>query len=200
VPEFAAHFANNVFVFENEANLKAFLKSPRNFLSSAPSMPADYRILILGPRGAGVRTQARLLNQKYGWRLVDFNLIVRNKLQEILALPIKPPNNITTVGPCMICLSQEELQEIKDGKPFPAWKFLPWVLEFLGVPLMVKPPEVKVVVEPNPDEMNDEEKKAYEKLKIKKAEEKKKKDKEEADAKAAKEDRARRRAEALENG
>jgi hypothetical protein len=49
----------------------------------------------------------------------------------------------------MICLSSEELQEIKEGKPFPAWKFLPWIMEYLGVPLMVKPPEKKVHVEPD---------------------------------------------------
>ena len=65
---------------------------------------------------------------------------------------------------------------------------------------MIKPKEVKVVVEPNPDEMNEEEKKAYEKELKKKAEEKKKKDKEEAEAKAAKEERAKKRAEAIEAG
>lgn len=73
-------------------------------------------------------------------------------------------------------------------------------MEFLGVPLMIKPPEVKVIVEPNVEEMNEEEKKAYEKELKKKAEEKKKKDKEEADAKTAKDERAKRRAEAIEAG
>jgi hypothetical protein len=117
-----------------------------------------------------------------------------------MALPIKPPNNLTNIGPCMVCLSAEELQEIKDGKPFPAWKFLPWIMEHLGVPLMIKPPQVKEVVEPNIEEMTEDEKKAYEKEQKKKAEEKKKKDKEEADAKAAKDERAKKRAEALEAG
>jgi hypothetical protein len=37
----------------------------------------------------------------------------------------------------MIGLSAEELAEIKEGKPFAAWKFLPWVLEYLGVPLAI---------------------------------------------------------------
>lgn len=65
---------------------------------------------------------------------------------------------------------------------------------------MVKPPEIKQIVEPNVEEMTEDEKKAYEKEQKKKAEEKKKKDKEEADAKAAKEERARKRAEAIEAG
>lgn len=68
------------------------------------------------------------------------------------------------------------------------------------MPLMVKPAKVKVTVEPNIEEMNEEEKKAYEKETKKKAEEKKKKDKEEAEAKAAKDERAKKRAEAIENG
>ncbi len=155
---------------------------------------------MLGPNGAGVPEQAQLLEQQYGWRLVDFQLIVRRKLADILSLSIKPPNNITDIGPCMICMSNEELQEIKDGKPFAAWKFLPWVMEYLGVPLAIQPKVEQVIVEPNPDEMNEEEKKAYEKEQKKKVEEKKKKDKEEDEARKAKEDRARRRAEALEAG
>jgi hypothetical protein len=163
-------------------------------------MPADFRVLMIGPTGAGIRSQTQALHDHYGWRIVDFNKIVREKLAQILSLPIKPPNNLTTVGPCMVCLSAEELQEIKDGKPFAAWKFLPWILEHLGVPLMVKPKELKTIVEPNVDEMTEDEKKAYEKEQKKKAEEKKKKEKEEADAKAAKEERAKKRAEAIEAG
>ena len=48
--------------------------------------------------------------------------------------------------------------------------------------------------------MNEEEKKVHEKELKKKVEEKKKKDKEEAEIKAAKDDRARRRAEHIERG
>lgn len=50
-------------------------------------------------------------------------------------MPLKLPNNITNEGPCMICLSEAELNDIKEGKPFPSWKFLPWIMEFLGIPL-----------------------------------------------------------------
>lgn len=161
--DFAAHYANNVFVFENEDNMKAFVAEPRKYLASAPAMPYDYRILMHGPKGSGVHSQAKKLNEHYGWRVVDFNQIVRNKLAEILALPQKPPNNLRTDGPCMVCLSNEELQEIKDGKPFAAWKFLPWVMEFLGVPLDVKPVVHKEEVAPNLEEMTPEQIKAYEK-------------------------------------
>ena len=115
-----------------------------------------------------------------------------------MALPIKPPNNLSTEGPCMVCLSAYELQEIKDGKPFPAWKFLPWIMEFLGVPLMIKPPEVKTDDEPNVDEMTDDQKKAHEKEQKKKAEEEKKRQKAQAEAEAAKAERAKRRQELLE--
>ncbi len=34
LPEFAAHYANNVFVFSSEENLKAFAKEPRFYLNS----------------------------------------------------------------------------------------------------------------------------------------------------------------------
>ena len=47
-----------------------------------------------------------------------------------------------------IGLSQNEIDEIKIGKPFPAWKFIPWVLDVLGHELMKKPP---------PPELTDEE-------------------------------------------
>lgn len=39
LPEFAAHYANNVFVFNSEENLKAFVKEPRVYLGDQPQMP-----------------------------------------------------------------------------------------------------------------------------------------------------------------
>lgn len=101
----------------------------------------------------------------------------------------------------MICMSEHELAEIKEGKMLAAWKFLPWVLEYLGVPLMQRPARpVEPVVEPNPEEMDVEERKAYEKELKKKTDEKKRKDKEEEDLRKAKEERNRKRQEALEEG
>ena len=52
----------------------------------------------------------------------------------------------------MICLSEAELNEIKEGKPFPSWKFLPWIMEFLGTPLCIKDPPP-----PEEDSVTDEE-------------------------------------------
>jgi len=72
-PELSAHYANNVFVFENEANQKLFCQSPRDYLFGEPAMPDDFRVLMVGPHGAGVRSQATHLHDHYGWRLVDFN-------------------------------------------------------------------------------------------------------------------------------
>ena len=69
-------------------------------------MPEQFRILIQGPRGSGVKTQAKKLEDFYGWRVVDFVQIVQDKLAEIMALPQKLPNNITNEGPCMICMSE----------------------------------------------------------------------------------------------
>lgn len=110
-----------------------------------------------------------------------------------MAFERKPPNNVSTAGTCLVSLSQEELNEIKDGKQFAAWKFLPWVLEYLGVPLAVLPKVEQAAAEPNIDEMNEEEKKVYEKEQKKKAEEKKKKEKEEEELKKQKMERARKR-------
>ena len=84
LPEFAAHFGNNVFVFQTEENLKEFVKQPRFYIGTAPEMPKDFRLLMAGPRGIGCRTQAALLEDLYGWRVVDFKQIVQDKLKEIL--------------------------------------------------------------------------------------------------------------------
>lgn len=156
---------------------------------------------MMGPRGCGVNTQAQKLKEEYGWRVVDFIQIVKDKLNEILSQPQKLPNNLCTdIGPCMVCLSEQELQDIKEGKPMPSWKFIPWILEFLGVPLKVKekPP-------PEPDSETDAE---WDDVKLKQHKDKMKKKKKEAElaAKAAAEaaqskaERAAKRLEALENG
>ena len=104
--------------------------------------------------------QAARLEQFYGWRVVDFMQVVQDKLREILAMPSKLPNNICPeTGPCMVSMSQEELDAIKEGKVMATWKFLPWVLEFLEIPLALRPkPEVKEE-EPNEEEMTEQQKK-----------------------------------------
>ena len=48
------------------------------------------------------------------------------------------PNNVIP-GVSKISLSQEEINEIKTGKPFPSWRFIPWILDHLGYALMRQP-------------------------------------------------------------
>ena len=65
--------------------------------------------------------------------------MVRNKLQELLAEEVHTSNNVVP-GLSKIGLSLQELEEIKLGKPFPSWKFIPWIIDNLGLPLMKRPP------------------------------------------------------------
>ena len=157
--ENAAHFGNNVFVFQNEQNRDKFIEQPRLYIDRAPEMPPNFRLLMMGPRGIGIKSQAEKLENLYGWRVIDFKAIVQAKLREILSMQIKLPNNITNDGPCMIGLSEDELTNIKNGQPMNSVKFLPWIMEFLGVPLRVKdkPPE-------EPDSETDDEMRADEAL------------------------------------
>lgn len=49
-------------------------------------------------------------------------------------------------------LSETEIAEIRSGKPFPSWRFIPWVLDHLGYELMRRPPPpepVQEIVDPN---------------------------------------------------
>jgi transcriptional regulator with XRE-family HTH domain len=100
----------------------------------------------------------------------------------------------------MVCLSENELADIKEGKPIPSWKFLPWIMEFLGIPLRVKdppPPEEDSATEDDWDE-----------ARVKQHKEKHKKKKKEieaanklaADLAAAKAERAQKRVTAIEQG
>lgn len=91
-------------------------------------------------------------------------------------MPVKLPNNITDEGECMISLSEGELNEIKEGKPFPSWKFLPWIMEFLGVDLRVKDPPP-----PEEDSVTDEE---WDEARLKQHKDKMKKKRKEAEAAA----------------
>ena len=144
LPENAAHFHGNVFVFSTEENLKAFLADPKSFLVNRPQMPSNFRALMLGPKGVGKHTQAEMLSNIYGWRIVDYKQLVRTKMEELMRYDMHIPNNPMIGG--RIGLSEQELSDIQEGKSMPAWKFIPWILDFLGYPLMKKkppPPEEK---------------------------------------------------------
>lgn len=115
-------------------------------------------------------------------------------------MPVKIPNNITDDGDCMVSMCEAELNDIKEGKPFPSWKFLPWIMEFLGVDLRVKDPPP-----PEEDSQTDEE---WDEARLKQHKDKMKKKRKEAEAAAkaaaeaaaAKAERAAKRKEAVEQG
>lgn len=49
-------YANNMFVFENEVNMKLFMEDPKKFLAKEPELPKSFRMLMTGARGIGVHT------------------------------------------------------------------------------------------------------------------------------------------------
>lgn len=82
-----------MFVFSSEENLKAFLAEPKMYLQDRPHMPSNFRLLMLGPKGAGKSTQAQHLNDLYGWRVVDYKALVRYRVEELLKYDMHIPNN-----------------------------------------------------------------------------------------------------------
>ena len=83
----------------------------------------------------------------------------------------------------------------------PAWKFLPWILHYLGIPLQRKPIVPKAPEEvPDEAEMNEAEKKAFELAKKKKQAEEKKKADAKKEAEEAKKQRDVKRDEARAQG
>jgi hypothetical protein len=98
------------------------------------------------------------------------------------------------------------LAEIIEGKMFAAAKFIPWVLHYLGYPLMKKrPPPVQADAEGDgagagDEEIDEETKKKKELEAKKKAHEEEKKRREEEERKNAKEERRKKRQAAREAG
>lgn len=45
---------------------------PKKYIQERPKMPDIFRVLMIGPRGTGKRTQAKHLSDTYGWKIVDF--------------------------------------------------------------------------------------------------------------------------------
>lgn len=163
-----------MFAFAAEENRDAFLKEPKKYLVKAPEMPKSYRLMMVGPKGIGVKTQAEKLEQQYGWKIVNYPQIVKDKLSVILkeskdiTKEEHVPNNVEE-GNSRIGLSWQEIEDIKMGKPCPSWKFVPWMLDYLGHKLMKRPPPPEEPeAEVNPEELSEEELAAYEKAQKKK--------------------------------
>jgi hypothetical protein len=135
-----------MFAFATPENMAEFQLEPKKYLASAPKMPSEQRLLMLGPKGIGCHTQAQKLSELYGWKVIDYPKLVKGKLESILKDEIHLPNNVVP-GMSKIGLSQNEIDEIKSGKPFPAWRFIPWVLDVLGHELMKKPPPPELTEE-----------------------------------------------------
>jgi len=93
-----------MFVFENEDNMNAFKKDPKKYLQAPPKMPKEFRMLMLGPRGMGIHTQAGALQDVFGWKIVDYPSLVKKKLESILKEEHHEPNNVV-VGSSKIGLS-----------------------------------------------------------------------------------------------
>jgi dephospho-CoA kinase len=70
-------------------------------------MPSIFRVLLLGPKGCGKHSQAKLLSDTYGWKVVDFKQIVKSKLEELMKAEAHIPNNPNFGG--RIGLSEVEL-------------------------------------------------------------------------------------------
>lgn len=80
-------------MFGTEENLKAFLQEPKKYLQERPIMPDVFRVLLLGPRGSGKHAQAQLLSETYGWTVVDFKQIVKQKIEQLVKQEVHIPNN-----------------------------------------------------------------------------------------------------------
>lgn len=174
--EFAASFNDRVFLFESEQNQKDFCAQPKLYLQKEPEMPDRFRLLLSGPTGAGKKTVAKILSDKYGWRIVDWNELITSKInmmrdRDEINLPNNPLAEDYKLG-----LSEEEWNLIRDGKPYDGFNYMPWLYEFLGLETEKRRPPPKVEVEGEGD-VEEEEKAKLEEERKKKEEEDKKKEK-----------------------
>eukprot|EP00698_Gefionella_okellyi_P008508 TRINITY_DN210_c0_g1_i2.p1 TRINITY_DN210_c0_g1~~TRINITY_DN210_c0_g1_i2.p1 ORF type:complete len:3780 (+),score=1127.00 TRINITY_DN210_c0_g1_i2:350-11689(+) len=74
--QFVAQYLGREWLFSTEANLNEFIANPSGFANKAPAAP-NQRICILGPAGSGKSTQARLLMEQFGWRMVEVDGILQ---------------------------------------------------------------------------------------------------------------------------
>ena len=91
--EFACEYASRVFLLENEENQKIFIENPRKFLTKRPEMPKDYAIAILGPRKSGKTTVAKMLEEKYGWKAIEMEQLICEKLKTMKNWTTHVPSN-----------------------------------------------------------------------------------------------------------
>lgn len=171
--EFACDYAGKVFLFDSEENQSRFMGNPRKFLRRAPTLPGSYSIAVVGARQSGKKSVARLLAETYGWKLVDIEGLVREKIgwqkgqEKHVASTFDPRVND-------IHLTENEWKEFYKGNAHSY--VLPMVLNYLGVRLQRKPAgwgEPKKEEDDDEEQKQEEEKKAKKVVKKKKEEEKK---------------------------
>ena len=174
VPDFAASFNDKVFLFETEENLKEFCSQPKKYLQAPPQMPDRFRLLIAGPSGAGSKTVAKQLSEKYRWKIADWNEIVAEKERWMRSMgeEIKPNNPLEeNYG---LGLSEEDWNLVCEGKPIDSFNLLPWFYEHLNLECEKRRPPPPPPEGEGEGELDEEAKAALEIEKKKKAEEKKK--------------------------
>ena len=177
------------------------MSEPKKFLRQAPKMPKEFRMLLIGQKGIGKKTQAQKLSNLYGWPVFDYPALVQKRLEELNDTEMHIPNNFVAGG--RIGMSEPELQAINDGKVFPASKFVPWLLHELGFDLDKRKPPPEPEVAEEEEQVEDLTPLSKRKRDIeakKKATELEKKKREEAEKQAAKEERSRQREEAIAEG
>lgn len=137
-PDYAAEYAGNVFLFDNEENQEKFVKNPQIYLKSYPKMPSEFRLCIIGPKKAGKHTQAEYLCAKYGWKLIDVPEILKMSLQNQKKHSKEPLPSHPDTG--LVQLPDNEFKSVLVGESIQGQNILPIILNKLGIPLMKKPP------------------------------------------------------------
>jgi len=132
--EFPCAYAGRVFIFFSEENLQKFIKSPKYYLQVPNQMPKRYNISLQGARGSGKHTIAKLLSQKYGWKIIDPIEIVAKTLEKQKNFEKHIPSNWDPKSNS-IHFSENEFKELQKGSNVPLQSLLPLVYWEMGLQL-----------------------------------------------------------------
>lgn len=69
--QFAVEFAGKIFLLADEEKSGKFLRDPKKYVDTPPSLPSGTCVYLFGPSYAGASKQARLLSRTYGLIPVD---------------------------------------------------------------------------------------------------------------------------------
>jgi adenylate/nucleoside-diphosphate kinase len=136
--EFAVEYAGKVFVFVDEKNQELFYLNPKRYLTDSPKMPDRYKLLILGPRKSGKRTQAEYLSARYGWRLIDVPAILEQVINSQKFNMKDPKPSHPDTG--LVQLPNSEFKKVMVGEAVQGDLLTPVILHRMGIPLHKKPP------------------------------------------------------------